>query len=337
MKEIFLKASKAVIFTFTLPFVMINLVLGTIAQSEIGLTEATEIYFSSFYYWCGLIPLPGFFITLPIISLNLLAKICKKKSWKFEKMGTNMTHIGALLLLIGSLVTYLNSTENFMILKIGQKTALVSSFHSKELVLYENDRIILRVAEENLKKEKVISSDKFNFSLKLKEIFENAKIVNGNLVEIPKNKESEKNHLAFELLIPETGEKISVMESKFSHFNNLANKITIQRVQSTLPFSLKLHDFKKINHPGTVTAKEYESDVEIIDGNLSWKTVISMNQPARHLGHTIYQSSFVESEEGVFSILTIVKNSGRIFPYISSIIMCLGVLIHLIFKVRKEK
>ena len=57
-----------------------------------------------------------------------------------------------------------------------------------------------------------------------------------------------------------------------------------------------------------------------------------MNEPLRYKGYTFFQSSFIEGPEGETTVLAVVKNYGRLFPYISSIIMCIGLLFHLSLK-----
>ena len=57
-----------------------------------------------------------------------------------------------------------------------------------------------------------------------------------------------------------------------------------------------------------------------------------MNQPLRYKGYTFYQSSFFESSEGEMTVLAAVKNYGRLFPYISSIVMCFGLMVHLVLR-----
>ena len=55
-----------------------------------------------------------------------------------------------------------------------------------------------------------------------------------------------------------------------------------------------------------------------------------MNAPLRHKGYTLYQASYAELDNGKeATVLAVVKNSGRLFPYISSIIMAVGLLVHL--------
>ena len=108
--------------------------------------------------------------------------------------------------------------------------------------------------------------------------------------------------------------------------------IILRRQRTYLPFSIELLDFKKVMYPGTEIAKSYSSDVNLIEAGISKHILIKMNEPLRHKGYTFYQSSFIESSEGETTVLAAVKNYGRIFPYISSIIMCIGLLIHLILK-----
>ena len=85
-------------------------------------------------------------------------------------------------------------------------------------------------------------------------------------------------------------------------------------------------------HPGTGIAKSYSSDINLIENGISKRILIKMNNPLRHNGYTFYQSSFIESPDGETTVLAVVKNYGRLFPYISSIIMCVGLLFHLIMK-----
>ena len=85
-------------------------------------------------------------------------------------------------------------------------------------------------------------------------------------------------------------------------------------------------------HSGTGIAKSYSSDINLIEAGISKRILIKMNEPLRHRGYTFYQASFIENSDGETTVLAAVKNYGRLFPYISSIIMCVGLLVHLIMK-----
>ena len=60
-----------------------------------------------------------------------------------------------------------------------------------------------------------------------------------------------------------------------------------------------------------------------------------MNEPLRHNGYTFFQASFIDDSEVETTVLATVKNYGRLFPYISSIIMSIGLLIHLLVMMPK--
>ena len=59
-----------------------------------------------------------------------------------------------------------------------------------------------------------------------------------------------------------------------------------------------------------------------------------MNQPLRHKGYTFYQSSYIEDDNKEISVLAVVKNLGRALPYLSSLIICIGLLIHIFYSNR---
>ena len=100
--------------------------------------------------------------------------------------------------------------------------------------------------------------------------------------------------------------------------------------------NFKLEDFKKVMHPGTEVAKSYSTRINLIENNIPRPVLIEMNKPLRHQGYTFYQASFIESPNGEeTTVLAAVNNYGRLFPYISSIIMSIGLLIHLLINLPK--
>jgi hypothetical protein len=95
--------------------------------------------------------------------------------------------------------------------------------------------------------------------------------------------------------------------------------------QHQLPFDIKLDDFRKTDYPGTDMAMSYESDVTISphDGG-ERKYTISMNNPLVQSGWKVYQSGFLGENTSVFSVM---RDPGLILTYISSVTLCLGILI----------
>ena len=94
-------------------------------------------------------------------------------------------------------------------------------------------------------------------------------------------------------------------------------------------------DFKKVLHPGTQVAKSFSSEINLIENEIPRRVLIQMNEPLRHMGYTFFQASFIEELKSESTVLAVVKNYGRLFPYISSIIMSIGLLVHLIINLPK--
>jgi hypothetical protein len=108
-----------------------------------------------------------------------------------------------------------------------------------------------------------------------------------------------------------------------------------------LPFSLKLTDFVKNVHPGTDVPSSFESYADFNLGGTSRPVKIWMNNPLRHEGYTFFQASYAQApgmvEKSTFAVVT---NPGRLLPYISSILVFGGMLLHFLLRfvpfIRKE-
>jgi len=107
-------------------------------------------------------------------------------------------------------------------------------------------------------------------------------------------------------------------------------------------FGLKLIDFRFDRYPGTEIARNFSSEVQILDPELNSPrdALIYMNNPLRYGGLTFFQASFDEKTEET-TILQVVRNPGWILPYVSVILMGLGMstqfLMHLIrFSMRRR-
>jgi ABC-type transport system involved in cytochrome c biogenesis permease subunit len=94
------------------------------------------------------------------------------------------------------------------------------------------------------------------------------------------------------------------------------------------PFSVALKDFRYDRYTGTNTAKNYSSDVTFKDPahNIDRNVLISMNNPLRYGGTTLYQSSFDETERG--TVLQVVKNPSWMTPYVACMLVGFGMLAH---------
>lgn len=346
------------IFLVACAWLIVLVVVGTLVQAEIGLYLAQKRYFSSFLTRIGGVPLPGGGMTLGIIAINLLFKIIFFSPLEKRRVGTLVTHIGALILIVGGFLTARFSFEGYMVLVENQFSNFISSYQNRELAVIDTsgkDFEQVTAFGGNLLQEGSILANATTvpFKIEVLRYYENvswqrrpqaageeyhgfAKMF--LLSPLKPFKEYEQNSAGIELRITGLGENldgiyylfegmeipqtIEVQDKKF--------RLDLRRERRYLPFSLHLVDFKKEFYPGTETPSHFSSTVILRENTRERRAVIRMNEPLRHRGYTFYQSSYFDTEDRKeASVLAVVHNIGRNFPYISSIIMCIGVLIHL--------
>ncbi len=95
-----------------------------------------------------------------------------------------------------------------------------------------------------------------------------------------------------------------------------------------LPYSLTLEEFRHDIYPGTDIPKNFSSLVRLQNAakGEDRNVLIYMNQPLRYDGKAFYQASFGKGD--TLSILQVVENPGWLIPYISTVLVTLGLLVH---------
>jgi len=347
------------VFFYTAIWLIVLLVFGTVDQKYIGLHLSQEKYFSSWFVW-GIFP--GGRLTMTVMFLNLVCKLIFNSPIRWSRAGTLVTHSGMLLLLLGGFFTAYFSNEGSMPIPEGQTSSYYMDYHELEFAVIdkspEDHDAVVAFSQNYIKEGSVISDPDFPFTISVKTFYRNRVLVQRDTpltdgyhglaqrFDIKTQKlenEFERNRAAVVLdirglddekdgtyaldqfmLVPQTlkaGGKDYVIE--------LRNK----RYQ--LPFALEVIDFKRKLHPGTQMASHYSSLVNVVDGEYKREVLISMNEPLRNLDYTFYQASFGIDDTGETTVLAVVQNAGRNFPYIASVIMCIGLLFHLILQVPK--
>lgn len=97
-----------------------------------------------------------------------------------------------------------------------------------------------------------------------------------------------------------------------------------------LGFDLKLDHFEVTRYQGTMRAMAYQSVVKLPEGT---EHLISMNEPLKYKGLTIYQASFQEENgKPVASIFSVNHDPGRFWKYLGSLVMSIGIVLLFYFK-----
>ena len=105
--------------------------------------------------------------------------------------------------------------------------------------------------------------------------------------------------------------------------------IALRNTRYYKPFSVHLNKFRFDRYIGTNKPKNYSSDIRLVDpaNEVDREHRIAMNEPLRYGGETFYQGGFDDKTETT-TILQVVRNPGWLIPYISCIMVTLGMTIH---------
>jgi len=117
--------------------------------------------------------------------------------------------------------------------------------------------------------------------------------------------------------------------------------LDLRRVVYDLPFHVRLNRFVKRDHPGTLTAADYRSFVQIPEEE-DREVQIYMNTPLRKDGFVMYQTSWGPQVGGRpdggppwYSVFEIAENPSDKWPEYSCWVIALGLLIHFSVKLNK--
>jgi hypothetical protein len=349
--------AKPILLHWLLPYLMLLVVIGTVAQKTIGLYESQRLFFSSFLLWVGWFPLPGARAVCAVLFISLMSKVLLASPWSKAKSGIFITHVGILLLLLGGLLTAAFSDEGYMVLERHQTDHQFYDYHDRVLTVRKNAAPIITLPINELTTGQRITDPSLPFTLAIQYLCENCTMapraatgetLHGSaqkvmLSRIANDIDHERNLAGVEIAIEGAGKDKDGLYIAFEPMKKQPAitigadqyTITIGRLPHALPFSLQLLDAEKEVHPGTDMVRSYRSTVLLRDGAVQQRAEITMNHPLRYKGYTVYQSSFLSADaasptSGVS--FAVVRNSGRVFPYVASITVCIGLLIHLCLK-----
>lgn len=356
VKKIALRLTRPDIVFFALGWLIIILIAGTIAQKYIGLYQAQNLFFSSLILWLGFIPLPGGAMVMAVIFICLLAKMLFASAWSFRNSGILITHGGALLLLFGGLLTAVNASEGSMVIFEGEHRNYVTDYHLRELVISEGDvqHPVMTVPWSGLYNGAHFKIPGTKVQIEIVKVCRNCVAVARDIHDVrgdefrgkareidilpaPVEKEDEKNQAGIQFRVSGAGLDHDgiyfsvdfIDQAPTIKVEHKSYRIALQKHRTYLPFSIRLLDFEKTYHPGTDIPRSYKSEIILSDGGTEWRSVVQMNAPLHYKGYTFYQSSFLDTGEREATVFAVVRNLGRLFPYISSIVMCIGLLIHI--------
>lgn len=325
-----LELTVAVLFLF-----LVLVVWGTVYQASHGLYAAQKEIFHAWIFWVGgVLPLPGLVMAGALLTVNLLMALVLRLSWTWRGMGIVLIHLGLILFLVGGFVSRRLSQESFLTLAEGETASTSSSATDWELAVWaesEGLRTVSALPVKGLSASDTLNFKAFAISFTVLAAYANCRLGEGGLSPVPAAAQTQGNIPGLILRSFAGGEAITLFGAAPGGIPFRQGKgeymMQLRPRRFLLPGEFTLVDFKKITYPGSEIPRSYESHLKLMqsDGFVR-DVVISMNRPLRIADYTFYQSSYDTEAGRERSTLSVVRNSGRLFPYYASLITFLGLL-----------
>lgn len=352
--------------------------IGTIDQVHIGIFAAQEKYFQSLIvFWSPpggnvQIPImPGGYLVGGILLLNLFAAHFSRFQPTWRKAGISLIHLGIVLLLVGELVSGLFQVDSQMRLDEGETKSYSEGFREAELAVIDTsnpevDRVV-SIPEGRLEEGGVIQHPALPFLIDIQAYYPNARIFRRGTgmappgpsattglgadliaVDAPRTGKTDERDLTTAIVsIRGPGGPVGTWmattgfdQAQIFTAEGRSFALEMRPRRYYKPFSLTLFDFTHDRYPGTEIPKNFSSHVRLLDPEAGEDrdVLIYMNHPLRYAGLTFYQAGFMNDDRT--SILQVVRNPGRLLPYISCVMVGLGLLyqfgMHLIQFMRRR-
>ncbi len=324
-----------------------------------------QIFFPRDWQVPGKFPYPGGWLIGGVMLLNMtLAYFVRYNHFTWKRTGVYVLHSGLVLMMASEVVTGLYASEGQMAIEEGESSNVVVDSRHYELAITtpseDNptkylDEVVVP-ASMLQKPDAVVHNDALPFDMTVNSYMKNSKLHNLKGDEKAVANEGMGLAVAAEPLGEVSGtakKQMSDMPSAYLTFKtkdgktlgtylmslNLnpqsvkvgdkTYKVALRFKQTYRPYSVQLVKFSYDRWEGTEMARNFSSLVNVHDPARGDRdnVLIKMNDPLRHGGETFYQQSFDEKTEQT-TILQIVRNPGWLLPYISCVLVALGMMIH---------
>lgn len=348
---------------FCLGCAMILVFLGTLDQVNIGVYEAENRYFKSFFLY---FTPPGTTLRLPwfpsgylvggLLLVNLIAAHLARFKFTWKKAGIMVLHSGVILLLLGQLFTSLFQVESQIRLDQGETKNYSLSYYHDELALIDtsgsdSDQVI-SIPDSQLYKGHKIVLPVDSLEVGIDEYFINSALLRPD--QLPSSNyphlqigpmavsvQTERTYKENERNLPTAAVSVWQGGVYVGSWNLAAGfprpasfraggksyLIVLRPKRFYKPFAIQLVQFSHDRYAGTDIPKNFSSRVRLVDPSRheDRETLIYMNHPLRYQGLTFYQSGFENNDKT--TILQVVQNPSWLVPYVSCALMAFGMLL----------
>jgi len=338
---------------------------GTIAQVHVGIWEAQQRYFQSWFVWwpgegSGFrIPIfPGGHFIGGVLLINLIAAHAKRFQWNWRKLGIHLTHAGLIIMLAGGLFTDLFAVESHMRLNIGDTKNFSEDPRRMEMAVIETSDPefdqVTAIPEAVLRRGGTIEHSSLPFRITVRNFYQNSRLKMASeagaglkpianqgpgaqvVVEpVPRATGVNDRDLvtaAIEIITPEGSRGTWLVSDALGAPQTFSAggrtwQLAMRPARYYKPYSVTLQKFTHEKYPGTEIPKNFASRITLIDEDkaVNRNVLVYMNHPLRYRGDTYYQAGFEQDDRT--SILQVVRNPSFLAPYVACIVVAAGLLV----------
>lgn len=348
---------------------MILVVACTLAQVRLGTLGAVNLYMRSWFYWMPVggisIPIfPGGATVGLILMANLIAAQVKRLELSWRKAGLWIVHAGLILLFVGEFVASAYQVDARLAVEEGQTVNFITVPRELELAITDHGDPkvdeVYGVSEAALGRGGTVAIPGTPLSIKVLAYQRNAQLgqaqpgfpsagatqgvgVGLTFVPLPPVTTDEQMDLSvavFEVL--DGGRPVgrwlasNAIETPQQFMaGGRVYSLGLRDRRVYLPYTLTLEKFSHDKYPGTEIPKNFSSLVRLQNParGEDRNVLIYMNQPLRYDGKAFYQASFGKGD--TLSILQVVENPGWLIPYVSTVLVTIGLLVHFAISLRR--
>lgn len=311
----------------------------------------------------GAFVFPGGLLLEIVLLVNLLAAHAVRFKLSWKRSGIILTHAGVILLIAGEIATGLFADEGNMSIDEGETAAYVEDTRTSELAIIDpsgaSDDLVVVVPQRMLAHAAgaPITHPLLPFQVTVNEWMPNSRLL-GPMQSTPEQRARADSGLGRQIAATPQPRATGVESDRMdipsayvtltkdgkrlgsflvSVFMQEAQPVIVDGTTFTLqlrfrrtykPYSVELIDFRHDKFVGTERPRNFSSLVRLRDParSVDRQVLISMNNPLRYAGDTLYQASFKPDNSG--TVLQVVRNPAWLVPYVSCAMVTLGMLLH---------
>ena len=307
------------------------------------------------------IPIPGGGSIAAVMIVNLIAAHFVRFRATFRRIGVLVLHGGLIVLLAGEFVTGFMSDEGLMSIDEGHTSSFIEDVREAEFAVIDptdskQDRVISVPASliaQAAVHGNTIGDSRLPFEVEVNRWMPNAVLIHAHNEETPatsgvgleaRAKErarvrgvdgAETDTPAAYVTLHRHGQVLgtwlvsaALRDAQPVMVGDDVFGVSLRFRRTYLPYTLHLKDFRHDTFVGTTIAKNFSSDIRLMDPtrDTDRNVKIWMNNPLRYQGRTFYQASY--KPDGSGTVLQVVRNPGWLLPYLACVLVGGGITLH---------